>query len=44
MSRCRNPTLKKCEDETHIPEMETWESFGTPETLEFDYRGQNTLH
>jgi len=41
---CRNPTLRECEDETHIPEMGTWESFGILEILEFDYRGQNTLH
>jgi len=41
---CRNPTLRECEDETHTPEMGTWESFETPETLEFDFRGQNTLH
>jgi hypothetical protein len=40
----RNPTLRKCEDETHTPEMGTWESSGTPETLKFDYKGQNTLH
>jgi hypothetical protein len=41
---CRNPTLKECEDATHTPEMGTWESFGTPETSEFDCRGQNTSH
>ncbi len=41
---CRNPTLKECEDETHIPKMGTWESSGTPKTLEFDCRGQNTSH
>ncbi len=39
---CRNPTLKKCEDETHIPEMGTWESSETLKTLEFNYRDQNT--
>jgi hypothetical protein len=33
---------EECEDETHIPEMGTWEPIGTPETLEFDCRGQNT--
>jgi hypothetical protein len=43
-STCRNPILRKCEDETHTPEMGTWESFGIPETSEFDCRGQNTLH
>jgi hypothetical protein len=25
---CRNPTLKECEDETHIPEIEAQESSG----------------
>jgi hypothetical protein len=40
----RNPILRECEDETHIPEMGTWESSGTPETSEFNCRGQNTLH
>jgi hypothetical protein len=35
---------KECKDETHTPEMGTWESSGTPESLEFDYKGQNTLH
>ncbi len=41
---CRNPTLKECEDEIHTPEMGTWESFGTFETLKFNFKGQNTLH
>jgi len=41
---CRNPTLKECEDETHTPEIEAWESSGTPEISEFDCRGQNTTH
>ncbi len=36
--------LEECEDDTHIPEMGTWESTGTPKTLEFDCRGQNILH
>jgi hypothetical protein len=36
--------LEECEDDTHTPEMGTWESTGTPETSEFDCRGQNTLH
>jgi len=44
INNCRNPTLKECEDETHTPEMGTWESFGTPEISEFDCRGQNTSH
>ncbi len=42
--RCRNPILRNCENETHTPEMGAWESFETPETSEFDCRGQNTLH
>jgi hypothetical protein len=41
---CRNPTLRKCQDETHTLEMETWESSETPETSEFNCRGQNTSH
>ncbi len=41
---CRNPTLAKCEDETHIPKVGDLESFGTPENSEFDCRGQNTSH
>jgi hypothetical protein len=42
--KCRNPTLAKCEDETHTPKVGDLESFGTPKNLELDYRGQNTLH
>jgi len=34
----------KCEDEVHTLKIETWESSETPENLEVDYRGQNTLH
>jgi len=41
---CGNPTLRECEDETHTPELGTWESFGTPEISEFDSRGRNTSH
>jgi len=37
------PLLEECEDDTHTPEMGTWESSGTPKTLELDCRGQNTL-
>jgi hypothetical protein len=37
------PLLEECEDDTHIPEMGTLESSGTPKTSEFDFRGQNTL-
>ncbi len=40
----RNPTLRECEDETHIPEMGTWESSGIPKSSKFDCKGQNTLH
>jgi hypothetical protein len=36
------PLLEECEDDTHTPKMGTWESSGTPETLEFDCKGQNT--
>ncbi len=36
--------LEEWEDDTHTPEMGTWESTGTPKTSEFDCRGQNTLH
>ncbi len=32
--------LEECEDDTHTPEMGTWESIGTPKTSEFDCRGQ----
>jgi hypothetical protein len=38
------PLWSKCEDETHTPKSGNFEVFGTPENLEFDYRGQNTLH
>jgi hypothetical protein len=41
---CRNPTLRECEDETHTPEMGTWESSETPENLKFDCKGQNMSH
>jgi hypothetical protein len=40
---CRNPTLAKCEDEIHTPKVGDLESSGTPECLEFDNNGQNTL-
>jgi hypothetical protein len=42
--RCRNLTLRECEDETHTPEMGTWEFSGTPKTSKFDCRGQNTSY
>ncbi len=38
------PYLKECEDETHTPEMGTWELSRTLETSELDCRGQNTSH
>ncbi len=41
---CRNPTLVKCEDETHFPKVGDLESSGPPELLELDNRGKNTLH
>ncbi len=36
------PLLEECEDDTHIPEMGTWESSGTLETSKFDCKGQDT--
>jgi hypothetical protein len=36
------PLLEECGDDTHTPEMGSWESSGTPKTSEFDCRGQNT--
>ncbi len=41
---CRNLNLKECEDETHTPEMGTWEPSGTLESSEFVCKGQNTSH
>jgi hypothetical protein len=38
------PIWKECKDETHTPEMGTWESVGTPKFSEFDCKGQNILH
>jgi hypothetical protein len=40
---CRNPTLAKCEDETHTPKVGDLESSGTPECLDFDKKAKNTL-
>jgi hypothetical protein len=37
------PHLEECEDDTHTPEMGTWEFSGTLKTSKFDYKGQNTL-
>jgi hypothetical protein len=42
--KCRNPTLAKCRGEAHTPKVGDLESSGTPECLEFNKRGQNTLH
>jgi hypothetical protein len=39
---CRNPTLAKCEDETHTPKVGDLESSGTPKSLELDSKGKNT--
>ncbi len=36
--------LEEWEDDIHTFEMGTWESIGTPKTLKFNCRGQNTLH
>jgi hypothetical protein len=33
---CHNPTFGRVEDDTHTPEMGTWESSKSPKTLEFD--------
>jgi len=30
--KCRNPTLRECEDETHTFKIGTWESSVTPKT------------
>jgi hypothetical protein len=38
------PLLEECEDDIHIPDMGTWESSGTLETLELDWKGQKTSH
>jgi hypothetical protein len=42
--KCRNPILRECDYEIHTLEMGTWESIETPETSEFDCKGQNTSH
>jgi hypothetical protein len=36
--------LEEWEDDTHTPEMGTWESTKTPEISKLDSRGQNTSH
>jgi len=38
------PLWVKCEDETPTPKVGDLGSFGTPECLEFENRGQDTLH
>jgi len=38
------PLWGKCEVATHTPENGTWESSGTPENSERDFRGQNIFH
>jgi hypothetical protein len=40
--KCCNPTLAKCEDETHTPKVGDLESSETPECLEFNNKGKNT--
>jgi hypothetical protein len=44
MSFVATPLLEECEDDTHTPEMRTWESRRTPKISELDCRGKNTLH
>jgi hypothetical protein len=42
---CRNPNLAKCGGEAqHLEKLGDLESSGTPECLELDSKGQNTLH
>ncbi len=36
------PLWEECDDETHTPEMGTWESTGTLKILEFDSRLKTT--
>jgi hypothetical protein len=50
-ARCHNPSLgvvtlllEEWEDDSHTPEMGTWESIETPEITKFNFKGQNTLH
>jgi hypothetical protein len=44
MNIVATPLLEECENDTHTPEMRTWESTGTPKISEFDFKGQNTSH
>jgi hypothetical protein len=39
-----NLLLEEWEDDTHTPEMGTWESIGTPKSSKLNYRGQTTSH
>jgi hypothetical protein len=43
VGECCNPTLAKCEDETHTPKVGDLESSETPEFLDFNRKGKNTL-
>jgi hypothetical protein len=36
------PLLEECEDDTHTPQMGTWESYGTLKILELDCKSKNT--
>jgi hypothetical protein len=38
------PLLKECEDDTHTPEMGTWESSEISTISQFICRGHNTSH
>jgi hypothetical protein len=40
LGTCCNPTLPKCEDETHTPKVGDLESSRTFEFLEFDIKAQ----
>jgi hypothetical protein len=44
MKQSLTTLLWECEHETHTPEMRTWKSFRTPESSEFDCKGQNISH
>jgi hypothetical protein len=41
---CRDPTLTKCENETHTPKVGDLESSGTLKSLELNNKAQNTSH
>jgi len=44
LSNVATPLWVKCEEGIHTPKSGNLESSGTPENLELDCRGQNTLH